>query len=64
VGVSRLGAQQHWLSDIFVGSAVGFLAGRYVYKQHHDPSLPGSIASKLRPQFAAREHGLGLYWDF
>jgi membrane-associated phospholipid phosphatase len=64
VGVSRLGAQQHWLSDIFVGSAVGFLAGRYVYKQHHDPSLPGSVTSKLRPQFAAREHGLGLYWDF
>jgi membrane-associated phospholipid phosphatase len=64
VGVSRLGAQQHWLSDIFVGGAVGFLAGRYVYKQHHDPSLPGSITSKLRPQFAAREHGLGLYWDF
>jgi len=64
VGVSRLGAQQHWLSDIFVGSAVGFLAGRYVYKQHHDPSLPGSVTSRLRPQLAAREHGLGLYWDF
>ena len=64
VDVSRMGARQHWLSDLFVGSAVGFLTGRYVYKQHHDNSLPGSLTSRLRPQLAAREHGVGLYWDF
>ncbi len=65
VDVSRLGARQHWLSDIFIGSAVGFLVGRYVYKQRHDPNLPGSpTTSKLIPKLDAREQGLGLYWDF
>jgi len=64
VDVSRLGARQHWLSDIFVGTSIGFLTGRYVYKNHLDPNLPGSITSRLRPQLDARERGLGLYWDF
>ena len=64
VDASRLGARQHWLSDLFVGSAIGFLTGRYVYKQHHDPDLPGSPTSPLRPKLAVREQGLGLYWDF
>jgi membrane-associated phospholipid phosphatase len=64
VDISRMSAQQHWLSDIFVGSAVGFLTGRYVYKQHHDSTLPGSLTSRLRPHLDARAQGLGLYWDF
>jgi membrane-associated phospholipid phosphatase len=64
VDASRLGARQHWLSDVFVGSAVGFMSGRYVYKNHHDPALSSSLKSRLRPQLAAREQGLGLYWDF
>jgi membrane-associated phospholipid phosphatase len=64
VDISRLGAQQHWLSDLFVGSAVGFLSGRYVFKQHHDPNVSARLTSRLLPEFAAREQGLGLYWDF
>src|SRR5262249_50081788 len=41
VSLSRMGARQHWVSDIFVGGSMGFMIGRYIYKQHHDPDLPG-----------------------
>lgn len=68
VAFSRLGAHQHWYSDVFVGGAGGFLIGRYVYSSHHDPDLPGtpvpSRRSRLRPSLEAGEQGLGLYWHF
>ncbi len=35
VAASRLSGQKHWVSDISVGSTMGFLVGRYVYKHHH-----------------------------
>ncbi len=34
VSVSRVLARQHFPSDVLVGSAVGWLAGRYVYRKH------------------------------
>ena len=66
VDLSRFGARAHWYSDVFVGSSMGFLIGRYVYKNHHDPDLPGSPVpkgiSKLKPTFGAGQQGVGLYW--
>ena len=32
VSASRLSAEKHWVSDIFVGGSMGFLVGRYIYK--------------------------------
>jgi membrane-associated phospholipid phosphatase len=68
VAFSRLGAHQHWYSDVFAGGAAGFMIGRYVYNSHHDPELPGSPVpshrSRLRPSLEAGEQGLGLYWHF
>jgi membrane-associated phospholipid phosphatase len=70
VALSRMGAQEHWASDIFVGGAMGFMVGRYVYKQHHDPELPGSlpvrrsVTARLKPDFGIGDQGLGLYWKF
>jgi membrane-associated phospholipid phosphatase len=67
VDLSRFGARAHWYSDVFVGSAMGFLIGRHAYKIHHDPDLPGSPVprpiSRLRPTFRAGDQGVGLYWD-
>ena len=40
VGVSRFTGRNHFLSDVVVGSAIGYGIGRYVYHQHHDPK-PG-----------------------
>jgi membrane-associated phospholipid phosphatase len=35
VSVARFTGQKHYLSDILVGSAMGFGIGRYVYRAHH-----------------------------
>ncbi|MEP7363782.1 MAG: phosphatase PAP2 family protein [Acidobacteriota bacterium] len=54
VSISRMGARRHWASDVFVGGSLGFLLGRFVYKTHHDPNLPGSpvgTRSRLIPVF-------------
>jgi membrane-associated phospholipid phosphatase len=66
VSVSRFTGRDHFLSDVLVGSAIGYGIGRYVYRQHHDPSLDpsgndqqnnragGLIGSKLFPSIAPR----------
>ncbi len=67
VAVSRMGARRHWASDIFVGGSLGFLVGRYVYKHHHDPNLPGSPVhrtSRLIPTFTFGGREIDLYWGF
>jgi PAP2 superfamily protein len=35
VSVARFTGQKHYLSDVLVGSAMGFGIGRYVYRTHH-----------------------------
>jgi membrane-associated phospholipid phosphatase len=39
VSVSRFTGSNHFLSDVLVGSAIGFGTARYVYQSHHDPVL-------------------------
>lgn len=41
VSVARVTGKDHFPSDVIVGSALGWLIGRQVYKTHHDPDLPG-----------------------
>lgn len=41
ITVSRVQAKQHFPSDALVGSALGWLIGEYVYRQHHAPGLEG-----------------------
>lgn len=67
VAASRLSAQRHWISDIVVGGATGFLIGRFVYKRHHDPSLPGSPVNRtdrLVPQVSFGSRTVSLDWQF
>jgi membrane-associated phospholipid phosphatase len=47
VSFSRVDAKQHFPSDVIVGSAMGWLIGREVYKLHHDPDLPGRAITNL-----------------
>jgi membrane-associated phospholipid phosphatase len=42
VSASRLTSKQHFPTDVLVGSAIGWLSGQIVYRQHHDPELGGS----------------------
>lgn len=65
VSLSRVSARRHWLSDIFVGGSTGFLIGRYVYKQHHDPNLRGrnrGRISRLIPEIGIGPSGPALIW--
>lgn len=47
VSISRVAGKEHFPSDVIVGSAMGWLIGREVYKLHHDPDLPGRALTSL-----------------
>jgi len=72
VTLSRLSGQQHFASDIFVGSAIGWFTGRYVFKTHVNHSIhrrPASKLSRMRPQVfpqydqLTRTRSVILSWD-
>jgi membrane-associated phospholipid phosphatase len=56
VSVSRVGAKEHFPSDVAVGAAVGWLIGRQVYRAHHDPELGGSVLGSLSGNEAGEDH--------
>jgi membrane-associated phospholipid phosphatase len=78
VSLSRYTGRNHFLSDVLVGSAIGYGIGRYVYRTHHDASLDAegdatkmtNKKSKLVPltsplySRASRSYGLALAWSF
>jgi hypothetical protein len=42
ITITRVTAQQHFPSDVVVGSALGWYFGRQVYRAHHDPEAGGT----------------------
>ena len=42
VDFSRVRGQQHFPSDVFVGSLIGNLVAQNIYSRHHDPELGGA----------------------
>jgi Capsule assembly protein Wzi/PAP2 superfamily len=42
ISVSRITSLNHFPSDVFVGSTIGYLVGREVYGRHHNDDLPGA----------------------
>jgi membrane-associated phospholipid phosphatase len=78
VSVARFTGEKHFLSDIFVGSVLGFGIGRYVYHAHHrqasidDSEEEEEVFARSRnwpeiaPLFNRRAHnyGLSLAWSF
>jgi hypothetical protein len=61
-----MAGRRHWASDIFVGGTIGLLVGRYIYKHHHDPDLPGSpvtIRSRLTPDIGFGGGTIALAWE-
>jgi membrane-associated phospholipid phosphatase len=78
VSLARFTGEKHFLSDILVGSALGYGVGRYVYRAHHRAASSGGgeedeqsfLRSRrwpaIAPVFAPRAHnyGLGLSWSF
>ncbi len=72
ISLSRYSARRHFLSDILVGSAVGFYIGRFVYRTHHvedcvEPCTSGNkkqntikkLASQITPFYDPRSRSYG-----
>lgn len=78
VSLSRYTGRNHFLSDVLVGSAIGYGIGRYVYHKHHDRALDARnqqehddlFRLRLFPRIApvynphAHVYGANLAWDF
>jgi hypothetical protein len=57
VSVSRVLAEQHFPSDVLIGSVAGWLIGHYVYRAHHDYTLnPFDTKPMPRDMGAPRIH--------
>ena len=54
VSISRYTGGNHFLSDVLVGSALGYGIGRYVFKTHHDRSLDGDNNKGMAPRKHSR----------
>ena len=78
VSVSRFTGRKHYLSDVLVGSVMGYGIGQYVYHSHHRKSLAGGEEEEeesrgrserwpvIAPEYdrRAREYGITLVWSF
>lgn len=73
VSISRYTGERHFLSDIFVGSVIGYGIGRYVYRTHHDPNIDADDAHRrsklfplIMPSYDRRvgDYGVTLAWSF
>jgi membrane-associated phospholipid phosphatase len=76
VSISRYTGRNHFLSDVLVGSAMGYGIGHYVYHRRHDPALDGAqrkknsttsrLAPIITPLYFPRAHVYGgrLTWNF
>lgn len=68
VSVSRVAAQKHFASDIFVGGTMGWFIGRYVYNTHmsHLAHKHSSLVPLVVPevQVATRSYGVTLVFGF
>ena len=42
VSASRVTGREHFASDVFIGSALGWYEGRQIYRAHHNPELGGA----------------------
>lgn len=50
VTATRVTGQQHFASDVVIGSALGWYFGRQVYRSHHDTSLGGGSWGDALPE--------------
>lgn len=75
VSLSRFTGRKHYLSDVLVGSALGYGIGQYVYRTHHRTKLNASDEDErptssrwpaITPTFNshARQYGVALTWSF
>ncbi|HKR59602.1 MAG TPA: phosphatase PAP2 family protein [Pyrinomonadaceae bacterium] len=72
VSIARFTGGKHYLSDVAIGSVLGYGIGKYVYETHHRKiGLSANAGSTSRwpaitPQFNrhTRQYGAALTWSF
>ena len=75
VSLARFTGGKHYLSDVLVGSALGYGIGKYVYHAHHRKNSYSSDEDEGSREFRhlviaptydrrARQYGAGLTWSF
>ena len=42
ISMARVTGKQHFNSDVFIGGAIGWYAGKQAYRAHHDPEVGGT----------------------
>jgi membrane-associated phospholipid phosphatase len=55
VSVSRVKGQQHFPSDVLIGSVLGELIAQSIYKRHHNPELGGQGWESISETFNSDE---------
>jgi hypothetical protein len=61
VSFASVGSREHFPSDVFIGSGIGWLVSEYVYRTHHRAELGGSAWNPLRALTHEGESGLLQY---
>lgn len=56
ISATRVTGQQHFSSDVIVGSALGWYFGRQVYRSHHDTTLGGAGWGDIVPQSSGEKN--------
>jgi len=75
VSLARFTGQKHYLSDVLIGSGLGYGIGQYVYHAHHrkssdatdeDGGLTESRWPAITPSFnrRVRQYGVSFTWSF
>lgn len=66
IGLSRITENKHWMTDVFVGAALGYLSGRLVVNNYHRyAKLKSPKASlSLNLQYSNRQLMPGLVYRF
>ncbi len=60
IAAARVIGRQHFSSDVFVGSAIGWYIGHQVYRAHHNPELGGAdFGNFVRSQEPRRPETMG-----
>ena len=70
IDVSRVLSQEHFTSDVFVGSAIGFFVGRYVvhtqrvHREHGGSGKPTLFMPTVLPSFSPVAKTVTLAWSY
>ena len=61
VSIARVRGQQHFPSDVLIGSAIGFLVAQNIYRRRHDPEIGGGAWQPAGEHFTEQKSHLPAF---